>query len=125
MNHLPARLSVIVAVLLVVASLVSPIVAQTKSVEVPRRDAEITVLPNGDVQVVETWEVKFNGGPFTSAYRAIPLNKVDRIDGWSVADEEHQFRQVDQGSGKEPYTFEYGSDGNQVKATWYYPATTD
>ena len=125
MNHLPARLSVIVAVLLVTASLVSPVVAQSKSVEVPRRDAEITILPNGDVQVVETWEVKFTGGPFTSAYRSIPLNKVDNIDGWSVTDEEHQYRQVGKGSSKEPYTLEYTIGDGQMKATWFYPATTD
>src|SRR5512139_3048728 len=109
MAHLPARLSVFVAVLLVAALVVSPIVAQSKSVEIPRRDAEITILPNGDVQVAETWEMKFSGVPFTSAYRSIPLNKVDSIDGWSVVDEEHQYRQVDKGSGKSLYTFEYTS----------------
>jgi hypothetical protein len=62
MNHLLARLSIIVAVFLVAASVVSPVVAQSKSVEVPRRDAEITILPNGDVQVVETWEGNSTAG---------------------------------------------------------------
>jgi len=59
MDRFLLRLGVIVVILLVVV----PAVAQSKSVEVPRRGAEITILPNGDVQVVETWEVKFSGGP--------------------------------------------------------------
>jgi hypothetical protein len=42
---------VIVVVFLVATSIVSSVVAQSKSVEVPRRDAEITILLNGDVQV--------------------------------------------------------------------------
>ncbi len=83
------------------------------------------ILPNGDVQIVETWEVKFYGGPFTSAYRTIPLNKVDRIDAWSIVDEERHYRQVDQGSSQEPYTFEYTSGDGQMKTTWFYPTTTN
>ncbi len=117
MNRLQARLSVvIVAVILVAASLVSHVVAQSKSVEVPRRDAEITILPNGDVQVVETWEVKLSDGSFIAAFRAIPLNKVDSVDGRSVTDEEHQYRQADKGSGKESYTFEYTSGDDRSNA---------
>ena len=115
----------ILTVSMLLALVAAPAAAQSKSVEVPRRDAEITILPNGDVQVVETWEVKFKGGPFTTAYRSIPLNKVDRIDGWSVADGEHQYRRLDKGSSKDPYTFEYTSGDGQMKATWFFPATTD
>ena len=125
MNRLLACLSVIIAVLLVAASIVSPAAAQSKSVEVLRRDAEITILPNGDVQVTETWEVQFNGGPFTSAFRSIPLNKVTSIDSWGVADETHQYQQVNKGSDKQPYTFEYSSGDGFMKATWFFPPTTD
>jgi len=41
------------------ALVAAPASAQSKSVEALRRDAEITILPNGDVQVIETWETSF------------------------------------------------------------------
>jgi|GEM_PF-6092717 hypothetical protein len=63
------------------------------SVVVLSRGADMTILVNGDVKIVEAWQVKFIGGPFTSAFREIPLNKVTRIDGGSVADEVQPYRQ--------------------------------
>jgi len=41
---------------------VTPTQAQSKSVIVPRRDIDITVQKNGDVQFNETWRVDFIGG---------------------------------------------------------------
>ncbi len=125
MAHLPVRLSVFVAVLLVAALVVSPVVAQSKSVEVPRRDAEITILPNGDVQVVETWEVKFTGGPFSSTSYVVELEPADEVTAWSVTEGKRDYRDVDTKVDGGPYTFSYSPDVLQGRFTWYYPETYD
>ncbi len=125
MKRLSLRLSGAVTAWLLLTSLVSPVAAQSKSVVVQRRDADMTILTNGDVQVIETWQVQFSGGPFTSAFRSIPLNKVTSIDGWRVADETQSYQQVNKGSSKQPYTFEYTIGDGLMKATWFFPSTTD
>lgn len=125
MKRLGMRLGLAVAVCLVLTSFVSPIAAQTKSVVVQHRNADMRLQLNGDVQVIETWGVQFSGGPFTTAYRSIPLNKVDSINSWSVADETQSYQQVDKGSNKQPYTFEYTIGDGVMKATWFFPSTTD
>ena len=60
-------LAPLLGLLLVIAALAAPAYAQERSVVVERRDAAITVLPNGDVRVVETWRPRFIGGPFRFA----------------------------------------------------------
>lgn len=125
MNRVLARLSIIVAIVLVAASLVSPVVAQTKSVEVPRRDAEIMILSTGDVQVTETWEVKFTGGPFSSTSYVVGLDRADEVTAWSVTEGERNYRAVDTKVDGTPYTFSYSTDVLQGKLTWYYPDTYD
>jgi len=95
--------------------------AQTKSVDVLRRDGEITILANGDVQVVETWEVRFIGGPFHYAFREIPLNKVEDITGWSVAEGGQVYEPGDGEAGT--YVLDRSSD--KIRITWYFPTTSD
>jgi len=121
MNHLPARLSVVVAALLVAASVVSPVVAQSKAVEISWRDVEITILPNGDVQVVETWEAQFVGGPFSSMSCVIESDRADGVTAWSVTEGERNYRAIDTKVDGGPYTFSY----SRGKLTWYYPETYD
>lgn len=117
MNRILLRLSVIVVILLIVV----PAKAQSKSVEVPRRDAEITILPNGDVQVVETWNVKFSGGPFTSAFLTISLSKVDAVTEWSIAEGELVYH-----AGHEiPNSLETSGNCAEATARWYFSETHD
>src|SRR3954449_5542976 len=74
------------SLLLCALVLVVPARAQSKEVEVERRDARITVQTNGDVRMVETWQVNFIGGPFHFAYREIPINHVNGITDWQVSE---------------------------------------
>ncbi|HNP72781.1 MAG TPA: DUF2207 domain-containing protein, partial [Kouleothrix sp.] len=108
--------------LLAALALASPAAAQSKSVLVERRDGDISVLPNGDVQVVEVWRTQFQGGPFHLAFRSIPLNRVESIDGWSVSEGTQNYLQV---SGENPFTFNVAPNGGEQKITWYFPSTTD
>ena len=72
--------------LFAVLPLATPVAAQSKSVVVERRDGDIIILENGDVQVIETWKTRFIGGPFRFAFRVIPLSRVEAIDSWVPTD---------------------------------------
>ncbi len=96
--------------------------AQTKSVLVQRRDGDITILANGDAQFVETWEVQFIGGPFTFAFRSIPLGRLTDIADWGVSENGDAYQQSE---GDSPNTFTVSSEGGEKKITWHFPQTTD
>ena len=96
--------------------------SHAKRVDVLRRDGDITILPNGDVRVVETWEVQFIGGTFHYAYREIPLNHVEDITDWGVAEGSRQFVQSD---SAEPYTFSLSPEDGAQRITWYFPELND
>ncbi len=69
-------LAVIVGVLLPVSGLVH---AQTKSLEWTRLDTDITVLQNGDLQIVETNVINFTSGSFTFGFREIDLSRLTDV----------------------------------------------
>ena len=99
-----------------------PSLAQEKSVIVEQRQAQITILPSGDVEVRETWVVNFSGGPFTRAYRSIPFNKVTSIDAWTVSEEGQPYQRSDSGSAG---SYSLVVEGGSLTARWYFPPTTD
>ncbi len=63
-----------------------PSQAATKSVEVTRRDGDVTIDTRGDMHFVETWQVQFIGGPFHFAYRGIEHSRLDSIGEWGVSE---------------------------------------
>ncbi|MDQ5853521.1 MAG: DUF2207 domain-containing protein [Chloroflexota bacterium] len=99
-----------------------PALAQSRSVEVERRDARITIQPSGDVRFVETWEVNFIGGPFRFAFRSIPLDRVTDITDWRVSEDGQQY--AENGS-ENPNTFDVTTENGERKITWYFPETSD
>jgi len=96
--------------------------AQSKSVDVLRRDGDITIMQNGDVQVVETWEVRFIGGAFTYAFRSIPYNRVEAITDWGVSENGRSYQESSSATAG-TYTLE--SSGGETKITWYFSPTTN
>src|SRR5919199_5688524 len=92
-----------------------PAYAQGKSVVVTRRDGDVRIATNGDVQVRETWQVDFSGGPFHFAFRAIPLERVESISGWGGSENGEAYREA---SGGQPDTFQLENTNSQSKITW-------
>lgn len=92
-----------------------------KTVQVARRDGDLTLLPNGDVQFIETWNIHFNGGPFQLAYRAWLFGGYDSIGDWGVSENERAYRQD---TSQAPYTFTVTKANAQNTLTWYFPPTT-
>jgi hypothetical protein len=93
------------------------------SVSVDRRDGVITIQPDGNVRVQETWAVRFSGGPFRRAFRAIPLNRVNDITDWGVSEGGTAYRQNDLGT---PNTFALTTNENDERViTWYFAPTNN
>src|SRR5579859_635477 len=97
--------------------------ADTAAVTVAHRDATMTILLNGDVQVVETWQTNFSGGPFHVAFRAIQLNRVTAIDQWGISEAGHVYQQDSGGSYS--YTVQNDTASGVSTITWYFPNTSN
>lgn len=72
-------LAIVAATLGLIAAGAGSTGAQTRSVEWMRLDTDITVLDNGDLRIVETNVIRFNGGPFSSGFREIEMNTLDSV----------------------------------------------
>src|SRR5436189_4667468 len=121
--HVVICLCAVLGSLCALVVLVPPVHAQHRSVVVERPDGDVTIARNGDIRMVETWTVRFIGGPFHFAFRAIPLNRVESIDGWGVAENGQAFSNGPYGAGERYFTVDYS--GNKSKITWYFSSTTD
>ncbi len=119
-NRVLAYLALVLALFAGVGSAAAR--SQPKSVTVERRDGDITILQNGDVQVVETWVVHFIGGPFQYAFRSIPLNRVVDITDWGVSEGGTAYRED---ANRAPGTFSLLDKDGEQKITWYFAPTTD
>lgn len=104
--------------LLLISVLPAPSHAQSRSIVVDRRDGVITIQPNGNVEFVETWQVRFIGGPFRQGFREIPLNRATGIGGWQVSEAGVPLQPAR--SGEQPGTFVTTSSGSGEKVTWYF-----
>src|SRR5512135_531395 len=101
----------------VIVVLAVPAQAQNKSVVVPRRDVDIVILASGTVQVNETWQVQFSGGPFTFAFRGVTLDKVDSVAGFNVSENGRNYQQSTSNAAN---TFEVYQDSGQQFVKWYF-----
>lgn len=107
-----ARIFFVLIVFGILATIPSHARAQSgKNVVVRQRDAEITILQNGDAQFVETWVVEFQRGSFTFAFREIPINRLRDIVEIRVTE-----------NGEERQTRVERDDKN-IKITWHFPET--
>jgi uncharacterized membrane protein len=111
-----------VVLLIALLWLVAPVVAQSKSVHAKSYDVDLTVLPNGDLQVVETLEMAFQGGPFSYGFRVIPTDRLDSITDIEVQEGGRAYAYS--GSGGE-YTYRVNQSEDDVEVRWYYPYTSN
>ena len=94
----------------------------TNAATVERRDRDLTITPNGEVQVVETWELDLTGGPFSNASFDIPHDRLTGLDGWSVREGEAEYQHA---SNQQAHTFDVVDKGDHTRLSWYFPVTTD
>lgn len=110
--------------LLVVLGIGQPVQAQSKSLYWDGWDTTLTILPNGDLHVIERQRINFTDGTFTFGFREIPLAKTGGITGISVS--EPGVGVYSQGGfNKQPFTFDVTQEGGDQSIRWYFPPTTN
>ncbi len=97
--------------------------AQSKSVYAEDYDVDLIVLPNGDLRVVETLDMAFQGGPFTYGFRTIPTDRLDEITDIEVWEGNQRYAPNRSGDAN-TYRAAYTED-EDVEVRWYYPPTSN
>ncbi|HEY1015351.1 MAG TPA: DUF2207 domain-containing protein, partial [Herpetosiphonaceae bacterium] len=87
-------------------------------------NSAVSVGEDGVLRVAETLTLRFEGGPFTFAFRDLPRRRLDSISAIRVSEGDRAFRQVDDNDSDEPYTFSVDPEGDVQRVRWVYPPTT-
>lgn len=111
------KLALFLIVLMLFA--VRPAMAAEKDYYAESFDVAIAIQPNGDMLVTETVVFHFIGGPFTFAFRTIPIEKMDAIRDLSAALDGQPLPEGDQAGQVE---FE---QGERLVVTWHFRETSD
>ncbi len=88
----------------------------------PRADIEITVNPDGSLDVIEHITYLFDGS-FSGGYREIPLRAGESIDSVSVSEGGLEYDTgacTDLGCNSPPSTFGVADLGGRVRVVWHY-----
>ncbi len=101
----------------------SSVEAETKTLEWTRLDTEITVLPNGDLRIVETNVIDFTSGTFTFGYRDIDQSRLTGIVDVLVTEQGRalpvELSQTDEGYLRIRYEFEPARQERRVFTVEY------
>jgi uncharacterized membrane protein YgcG len=94
--------------------------AQTKSFYWERFDVEMTLLENGDIDVVETQVLNFSGEPFTFGYGTILTGSAGNNDAIiNIALREGDLI-YSESSSNLPGTFNVSQSRDEVQIDWYF-----
>lgn len=92
-------------------------VVYAKSVVWREYNFDLTVQPNGDLRVVETQVIEFQGGPFSEGYAEIPLANTDGIDSIQLSEGGQAYT----AGVYEPNGFFVTQTDNNVEIVWGLP----
>jgi uncharacterized protein (TIGR04222 family) len=112
------KLSLLLIVLLVSLFVASPALA-AKSYHAERFDVLIDIQENGSAIITETVEFRFEGNPFTFAFREISATETDGI---TFIDASMDGVPMSQGTQAGQVEVEAG---DPLKVTWHFPPTSD
>lgn len=117
---LPIFLLIVTLGVAVVPVAASPSFA--KSVVAERMDVDVTVLPNGDINVIQIQQIKFQGGPFREGFQTIRLKNSDGVTNITLS--EVGGRVYRSGTGGD-YTFSVTRNAEEAEVVWYFPSISD
>jgi uncharacterized membrane protein YgcG len=109
LGRLSRLLGAVLLLSLSIFVVLSPAHAQSKSLEWLRLDADITVQPNGDLQIVETNVINFTNGSFSFGFRDIDLSRVTDVVDISVEE-----------SGQPLETEIVNTENNTLRIKYYF-----
>ncbi|MCW5850910.1 MAG: DUF2207 domain-containing protein [Anaerolineae bacterium] len=92
-----------------------------KSYSADRFDVAIQVQPDGSALVTETVAFRFEGGPFTFAFRGLPTRYTDGISNIQVREGDRVYTQGGKTAGQ--YTLD--TKNNSIETRWYFEETSD
>ena len=104
---------------LLLAVLVTTTALAGKTYRAERFDAQLDLQPGGDMLVTETVAFRFDGGPFTYAFREISANGTD---GLTFLDASMDGVPMTQGADAGQVEV---SGGDPLKITWHFAPTSD
>src|SRR4051794_37009832 len=93
--------------------------SDNRSVTWERFDVDLTLLPGGALDVVETQRIFFNG-TYRNGFREIPLARVTSITDISVEEEGRPYTR-----GGSEFGYTVGRDSDNVRVDWTFPPTTN
>jgi len=93
---------------------------QSKSFVYDRIDVNLRLQPDGTLDVTERMTLRYSGGPFTSASREIPFQRLDAIEAIDVSKGATSYSEV-ANDDRTPGTFHTSRDQQKVVITWFYP----
>jgi hypothetical protein len=106
-------------VFLLLAVLALPVAAQDKSYSADRFDVDVAVQRGGTLNVTETVDFRFVGGPFSYVFREIPTDLTDGIVNIQAGADNVPWPQ---GTGPGQVEIE---TGNPVRVTWHLSPTSN
>lgn len=117
--HALAVLPALILALLIVVAVAapSPSARAAGTVTYQQRTYDVHILRNGDVKVVEHWQVAFTGGPFHTAHLDLHLLRTNGIEFGSVSGAAASSQKVSQVTDP--------SGNPMLRVAWEYPATQD
>lgn len=96
----------------------TPLLAQGKDVYVASCDIDITVLANGDMQIVERQTVVFTQGSFNQLSTLLSTRYANAITNIRVIGDDTPYQEVTAGS--RPGTFIVENKARQIAIRWYF-----
>ncbi|MBC7875742.1 MAG: DUF2207 domain-containing protein [Anaerolineales bacterium] len=112
------KLSLLFIILLLSLFITTPVLA-AKSYYAEYFDVQIDIQEDGSAIITETVEFRFEGEPFTFAFREISATETD---GLTFLDASMDGNPMPQGTGAGQVEIE---DGDPLKVTWHFPPTSD
>lgn len=94
--------------------------AQTKSFYWERFDVDITLLENGDMEIVETQVLNFSGAPFTFGYGSILTGSAGNNDNITNLELREGDLIYKESSSNTPGTFTVSRSSSEVRIDWYF-----
>jgi uncharacterized membrane protein len=112
--------------LLASAVLPAPLLAQSSGLVVEQRNGDITILDNGSIAFVETWDVQFPDEPFTFISREIPRKHLETISDWEIREGNQVYTPSEPSSDdKQAGTFTVTTTEQSIKITWFFHPTAN
>jgi len=119
-----ARIALFIALLSLLLVGGHPAYAQSKTLVWELYDVSLTVLPSGDLRVVERQRIRFTSGTFTFGYATIPQSKTEGIDNVTIS-EPGGTQYQETSFGEEPYTFTTSTYEGDLEIRWFFPPTAN